>query len=54
MKKKIFVKIFTISLCLSAIFSTLAFAKDSKEVKQFNTNTSCAVAPHPPEAEIPD
>lgn len=56
MKKRKFVKIFTISLCLSSIFSVTALANDYKEVKQYKPTRiiKCAVAPLPSETEFPE
>ena len=55
MKKRNLVKIFTITLCLSAIFSTVAMAKEpiTKEYKSARASV-CSVAPHPTSDNFPD
>lgn len=56
MKKRNLVKSFAITLCLSFFISTLAFAKDNKEYKQYKSSraVNCAVVPHPGETEFPE
>lgn len=56
MKKRNLVKILTITLCLSAIFSTVAMAKENDENKQYKSSKAsvCAIVPHPTEDDFPD
>lgn len=53
MKKKNLVKIFSLSLCLTFVFSIVAGAKENKQYKSARI-TIYAVDPHPTEHEFPE
>lgn len=53
MKKKNLVKVFVLSLCLTTVFSTFAFAKDNKQYKYARVS-KCAIDTLPVDVQFPD
>lgn len=53
MKKRNLIKLFALTLCFITILSTVAFAKESSNMK-FNSVSVYGMDPHPPTTEIPE